>query len=153
LSTQEYFGFKFVKDLLYNEHIWTKVETDGNVRVGFDDIIAKGSVKIYAIKLLPIGKSILQKKKMGIIESTKYTGPIVAPISGEIISVNDSVRRFGANGFKNDPYGQGWLYVIKPTNLSAEQNNLLQGDAAANWFKKEAELAKDNIAAGEQASL
>lgn len=153
MDIENYSGFIFHKDLYYNEHVWVKLEEDGNVRVGFDDIIAKGSVKIFGIKLIPSGSKITQKKKMGIIESTKYTGPIVAPLSGEILKVNDEVRRFGCNAFKEDPYGNGWLYIIKPNNLEIELKNILYGESAISWFKKEADTSKDNIAAGEQSSL
>lgn len=115
----------------------------------FDDIVARGAVKIFMVKLLPPGTVILQKKKIGVLESIKYTGPIVAPISGTIVSVNEAVRRLGPNAFKDDPYGAGWLSVIKPTNLESELKNILYGDAAKEWFKKEADKSKDDIAGGE----
>ena len=83
------------------------------------------------------------------MESTKYTGPIVAPISGTVVSTNNEVKLRGASAFKDDPYGKGWLSVIKPSNLDAELKNLLSGDAAKKWFTEEAEKSKDNIAAGE----
>jgi glycine cleavage system H protein len=153
MSVEEFSGFRFRPDLYYNEHVWAKVEADGNMRVGFDDIVAKGAVKIFMVKLLPVGTTVTQKKKLGILESIKYTGPIVAPVSGTIVSVNDEVRKRGANAFKDDPYGTGWLSVVKPSNLEAELKNLLYGEAAADWFKKEAEKSKDDIAGGEYKGL
>jgi len=149
MSVGEVFGFKFRPDLYYNEHVWARKEADGNVRVGFDDIVARGAVKIFMVKLMPPGTAVIQKKKLGILESVKYTGPIVAPISGTIVSVNEDVRKRGANAFKDDPYGAGWLSVIKPSNLEIDLKNIFSGDAAVEWFKKEAEKSKDDIVGGE----
>ncbi len=153
MPVEEIFGFKFRQDLYYNEHVWLKKEDNGNVRVGFDDIVARGAVKIFLVKLMPTGTVLVQKKKLGILESIKYTGPIVAPVSGSIVSVNEEVRKRGANAFKDDPYGAGWLCVIKPSNLEDELKNILFGDAALDWFKKEAEKSKDDIAGGEYKGL
>ncbi len=153
MSIEEFFGYKFRTNLYYNEHVWAKLEPDGNVRVGFDDIVARGAVKIFMVKLMPLGSVVVQKKKIGILESIKYTGPIVAPLSGTIVSVNENVRKLGANAFKDDPYGEGWLSVIKPSDLENELKNILYGEAAVEWFKKEAEKSKDDIAGGEYKGL
>ena len=150
ISTSETFGFDFRPELYYLEHVWTKVEPDGTVRVGFDDIVAKGSHEIFYIKLLPEGTEVIHKKKIGLLESRKYTGPIVAPISGVILTINDEVRKLGAHAFMDDPYGKGWLCIIKPSNLEAELKNLLHGDSALEWFKKEAEPLVDELALFEE---
>lgn len=149
MSVVELFGVKFRPDLYYNEHIWAKLEEEGTVRVGFDDIVARGSVKIFMVKLLPPGTAVIQKKKLGIMESIKYTGPIVAPLSGTIVKVNEDVRKRGAIAFKDDPYGEGWLSVLKPSNLENELKNILHGDTAVEWFRQEAEKSQADIAAGE----
>lgn len=147
ISTSETFGFEFHPELYYTgDHVWAKVETDGTVRVGFDDIVAKGAHEIWYIKLLPEGTNVMQKKKLGVIESRKYSGPIPSPVSGEVVAANEEVRRFGAHGFMDDPYGKGWLFTIKPSNLEAELKTLLHGNAALEWFKKEAEPLVDELA-------
>lgn len=139
-------GFEFHPELYYNkEHVWAKVETDGTVTAGFDDIVAKGSHEIFYMKLLPEGTNVIQKKKLGVIESRKYSGPIVSPVSGVIVAINEDVRRLGAHAFMDDPYGKGWLCTIKPSNLEAELKNLLHGDSALEWFKKEAEPLVDEL--------
>ncbi len=136
------FGFEFKPELYYNEHVWTKIEEDGNVRVGFDDIVAKGSHEIFFVKISYEGTELKQKKKMGMLESRKYTGPIVSPVSGTIVALNEEVSRLGPSAFKDDPYGNGWLAIIKPSNLEAELKNLLYGSPAQDWFTKEAEKAE-----------
>ncbi len=118
------------------------------MRVGFDDVVAKGSHEIYLLKMLPPRTVVAQKKKMGVIESTKYTGPIVAPVSGEIVAVNELIRKVGAKGVEKDPYGEGWLAVLKPSKLEVDLKNLLYGDAAVEWFKKEAEKSSFELEHG-----
>jgi len=144
----EFYGFNFKPDCYYIEHIWAKVEPDGNVRVGFDDVVARGSHDIFLIKVALLKTVVQQKKKMGIIESTKYTGPIIAPVSGTIVQVNGEVRKYGARIIGKDPYGEGWLAVIEPSSLESDLKNLLYGDAAVEWFKKEAEKAQFELEHG-----
>ena len=69
-------GFDFRPELFYSkDHVWAKQETDGTVRVGFDDVISKGAHEIFYLKLSPKGTNVEQKKKLGVIESRKYQGP------------------------------------------------------------------------------
>ncbi len=138
-------GFEFRPELYYNENIWAKVEPDGNVRVGFDDVVAKGSHDIFALKLSDVGTVVKYKGKIGLIESRKYTGPIVCPVNGTIIKTNDEVRKYGAEGFMNDPYGEGWLAIIKPSNLEEDLKKLLFGQPAVEWYTKEADKAKEEL--------
>ncbi len=130
-------GFDFRPELFYStDHVWAKPETDGTVRVGFDDIISKGAHEIFYMKLLPKGTSAGQRKKLGVIESRKYTGPIPSPISGEVLIVNEEVVKLGAEGFMEDPYGRGWLFIMKPSSLEAELATLMHGEQRLNGLKK-----------------
>jgi glycine cleavage system H protein len=142
----ETFGFEFRPELYYSsDHLYVKVESDGIVKVGFDDIVAKGSHEIFMMKLQPVGTKVQAKQKIGIIESRKYTGPIVSPISGEVIATNEEIRKFGPTVIIDEPYEVGWLSKIKPSNLQEDLKKLMSGDAALVWFKKEAEPLKDEI--------
>ncbi len=139
-------GFEFRPELYYSkDHLWIKLETDGTVRIGFDDIIAKGAHEVFYLKLSFKGTKVTQKQKMGILESRKYTGPIPAPVSGEILEVNEVVVKLGAAGYMEDPYDKGWLFIVKPSNLAAELKTLMQGEGAAAWFKEAAEPVVDEL--------
>ncbi len=139
-------GFDFRPELFYSkDHVWAKTETDGTVKVGFDDIISKGAHEIFYLKLSPKGTNVKQKQKLGVIESRKYTGPIPSPISGEVLAVNEQVVKLGAEGFMEDPYGKGWLFIMKPSNLEGELKTLMHDEPASEWFKKEAEPLVDEL--------
>ncbi len=138
------FGFEFKPELYYNtDHVWVKKEQDGNVRIGFDEVVARGAHEIYFIKMVDEGTIVKQKKKVGVIESRKYTGPIVSPVSGTVIATNPEIDRIGANAFVDDPWEKGWLAIIKPSNYDAELSNLLTGDKALEWYKIDAEKAEE----------
>jgi glycine cleavage system H protein len=138
-------GFDFRPELYYINHVWAKVDTDGSVRVGFDDFVAKGAKDIYYIKIAEEGTKVAQKGKLGIIETRKFTGPITSPVSGVVIASNPEVPRKYGHPFKVDPYGEGWLVVIKPSKLEEELKNLMKGETALEWFKREIEVAKHDI--------
>jgi glycine cleavage system H protein len=143
----ETYGFEFRPSIYYSkDHVWAKIEADGNVRVGFDDIVAKASHEFFYMKVSPVGTNVLQTKKMGVIESRKYTGPIVSPISGEIVALNPVVQKKGPQAIMEDPYGEGYLAIIRPSNLEADKKNMMTGDTALAWFKKEAEPLQDELA-------
>jgi glycine cleavage system H protein len=142
----EILGFKFLPELYYStDHLWVKSEADGTVRIGFDDIIAKAAHEVFYIKLSYKGTKVSKKQKMGLLESRKYTGPIPAPISGEILEVNEMVVKFGAHGYTEDPYDKGWLFTMKPSNLETELKTLMHGEDATVWFKEAAEPAADEL--------
>ena len=140
-------GFDFRPELYYNiEHVWAKVETDGSVRVGFDDFVAQGLKShgndIFYIKIAVEGTEIAQNGKLGIIETRKFTGPITSPVSGVVIASNPEIPRSYGSAIKVDPYGEAWLVVIKPSKLEEELKNLMKGERALEWFKKEIEDSK-----------
>ena len=147
---EEYFGFKFEPTYYYYEHVWAKVETDGNVRVGFDDVVARGSHDVFLIKADLLKTVVKQKKKMGVIESTKYTGPITAPISGTIVEVNQDVRKNAGKAIADDPYGVGWIAVLKPSNLYEDLKTILYGEKAVEWFKTEAQKVQFELEASKK---
>ncbi len=62
------------------------------------------------------------------VESQKAVGDIYAPLSGEVVAVNEKLQD-EPEKINSDPYGDGWLFKIKASNLGAEKANLL--DAAA----------------------
>lgn len=123
-------------ELFYHkDHAWARVEPEGNVRVGLDDFILKNLAHIAFVHLSPLGKKIARDQPFGSMESKKYVGPILSPISGEIVEVN----RRAYEVFKEDSYGRGWLILVKPTNLEADLASLISGEAILVWMKKEIE--------------
>ncbi len=114
---------------------WAKVEPDERVRVGFTDLAQNLAGKIRFIRIRPKGTTVDQGKGFATLETAKWVGPVESPVTGIIDEVNMAIRR--KPGILNeDPYGEGWLAIIKPTKPK-ELEKLIHGEAIFDWYKGE----------------
>ena len=129
--------YELPDDLYYTDkHTWARVEGD-LVRIGVDAIGIALSGKIIFVRVKKVGKAINAGKNIGTAEAGKGVIPLAAPITGEIVETNVSGRDVKA--LNEDPYGEGWLAVMKPTgDKDAELNALIHGDKIASWAEEEA---------------
>ncbi|MEM0361930.1 MAG: glycine cleavage system protein H [Sulfolobales archaeon] len=134
--------FELREDLYYwrKGHTWAKVEGPDRVRVGMDDVGVKAAGQIVFVRLKPKGAKVRQGEALGVLESAKWVGPIESPVSGEVVEVNEQLRK-QAKLLMSNPYDDAWVAVIKPSNLEADLANLLKGSdpSAVEWYKKEIE--------------
>jgi len=115
--------YEYLEGLYYSkDHLWAKIE-DGKVRVGLTDFAQQIAGKIRFIRLRPSGVKVEQGKTLGTMETGKWVGPLVSPLSGTVIEVNGDLR-MKASLVNEDPYGKGWLSVLQPTNLDEELKTL-----------------------------
>jgi glycine cleavage system H protein len=133
-------------DLYYTpDHTWMKTESSGAVKVGFDDFGQKLAGQIKFLRINPVGKELKQLERFGTLETGKWTGKLVAPVTGKIATVNQEVIKNPAL-INEDPYGKGWIITLLPVNLGEELKNLLHKDTAIEWLKKDImEKAKEKI--------
>lgn len=119
-------GLKLPEDIRYSEnHEWAK-EVDGNIRVGLDDYAQDQLGEIVYVELPEVGDEVKQGDDLGSVESVKAVSMIYAPVSGEIIAINDELE--DAPELVNEScYGQGWIAEIK-TDSPEELDSLM--DAA-----------------------
>ena len=133
--------FDLPEELYYFEEgrTWAKIESDGRVSVGLSDIAVKMASDIIFIRLKPKGATIVQGKGFGTMESSKWVGPLKSPVAGTIEELNESLTKNPAS-IVEDPYGEGWAVLIKPTNLEEDLKNLLHStEQLTTWAKKEKE--------------
>lgn len=120
-------------DFLYSEeHEWvnTSAVVEGEtVRVGITHIAAEALGEIVFVELPEVGTEIEAGEAYGEVESTKSVSDIYAPVSGEIVAINEDLED-NAGVTNEDPYGEGWLYEVKVT----ESGDLMDAEAyeAAN---------------------
>ncbi|MGB3479487.1 MAG: glycine cleavage system protein GcvH [bacterium] len=127
-------GYNMPEDLYYHiEDSWVKIESDGTVRVGMDDFYQKQAGDTTYVDLPFEGDSVSQGETCGKIQSSKWVGKFVSPISGEIIEVNSELEN-DCRLINKDPYNAGWIIKIKPTKLEEELKTLAHGPDALKKF-------------------
>ncbi|NWF95972.1 MAG: glycine cleavage system protein H [Candidatus Thorarchaeota archaeon] len=132
----KYEGFDFPDDLYYGEdQIWVKKEGD-KVRIGFTSFGMDLAGKIKFVRLRPAGKEVEAGRSIGTLESGKWTGPVKAPVAGMLTEVNDALKD-NPGLLNEDPYGKGWIAVIKPSAIDDSLAKLTSGAAIEAWVKKE----------------
>jgi len=118
----------------HKEHMWARVEED-KVKVGLTDFSQELAGEISYIEMPEEGDEVKQDDVVGSYETGKWLGKIYAPISGEIINMNEDAED-DPTLINKDPYGEGWIFEMKMGN-SAELNNLMKGEKAVEWLKGE----------------
>jgi glycine cleavage system H protein len=76
------------------------------------------------------------------VESSKFVGPVPAPVTGVLLRGNEKLAA-DPNVVSRDPYGEGWIAEIKPSNWEADKSSLVSG--AAGIAAYQAKLEADNI--------
>lgn len=129
--------FDLPDDLYYHkEHCWAKPDGD-LVIVGMTDFAQKMAGTIKRVVTLEEEDEVSQDKPFGTMSSGKWTGKIYSPINGEIEEVNEEIED-NPKLCNDDPYGEGWLVKISPSDLDADLENLMKtGPEFEAWFRKE----------------
>ncbi len=120
------------------EHTWVRVEDDGKVRVGLNDFAQAAAGDITYVDLPFEGDDVTVGETCGKIQSSKWVGKLVAPISGEIAEINEELEN-DATLINQSCYGEGWILLIEPNDLESDLANLMTGEAAAKWLEGEIE--------------
>jgi glycine cleavage system H protein len=93
------------------EHEWVRVEQDIAV-VGITDHAQKELGDIVYVELPKVGSTVEQGKSLGSVESVKAVSDIYAPVSGEVIEINDALST-APEKLNEDPHGAAWLVKIR----------------------------------------
>jgi glycine cleavage system H protein len=122
---------KFLKS-----HEWARVEDKGTVTVGISDHAQGLLGDLVYVELPAVGDTVKAGHAVAVVESVKAASDVYAPISGEIVAVNEALPD-KPETINEDAYGDGWIFVIKPDNLAEEQEELLDPDAYAELIESE----------------
>lgn len=111
------------KDVMFTQtHEWVKSEA-GLATVGFTDFAVEQLSDLVYIDLPKVGQGVKQHEPFGEVESVKAVSDIYAPVSGEVVKVNEAISS-NLDTVTKDPFGAGWIIKIKMSN-SAELKKLL----------------------------
>ncbi|KXH76848.1 MAG: glycine cleavage system protein H [Candidatus Thorarchaeota archaeon SMTZ-45] len=109
------------------DHEWIKVEGD-LVVVGITDFAQNSLHEITFVEISEVGTVLEANSECGLVESMKASSDIFSPVGGEIVEVNKELED-APEIVNEDPYGKGWMFKLKPSNLDADLAGLM--DAAA----------------------
>ncbi|MEM2539538.1 MAG: glycine cleavage system protein H, partial [Candidatus Bathyarchaeia archaeon] len=93
---------------------------------------------IVFAELPSVGASVRRGEPFGTLESVKAVSDLVSPLSGRVAEVNDRVSE-RPELINEDPYGEGWLIVVEPTDLEEDIKALMTFEQAVEWYR---EIAK-----------
>ena len=116
-----------LKELRYlSSHEWVLVE-DGVATVGVSDHAQELLGDLVYVELPEEGSSIAAGDSVGVIESVKAASDTYAPLTGEVIAINEELED-SPEKINDDPYGDGWMYKIKLDDTE-EVGELLDAEA------------------------
>ena len=116
-------------DLAYSrEHEWVRVD-GGRATIGITSFAADELGDIVFVELPEIGAALSQFASFGVVESVKAVSDLYAPVSGEVVEVNDALRE-SPELLNADPFGEGWIVRVELANRG-ELDTLLDADAYA----------------------
>ena len=108
-----------------SSHEWVRVEGDEAI-IGISDHAQEELTELVFIELPEIGSELAVGDPCAVVESVKTASDIYSPVSGEVIETNDALET--KPGIVNeDPYGDGWVFKIRLSNLD-ELDALLSPD-------------------------
>lgn len=117
-------------ELLYREsHEWVRDEGNGVVVVGISDHAQAALGDMVYVELPEPGVSYEQGDACAVVESVKAASDAYAPVSGEIIEVNGALED-SPELVNNDPYGDGWLFMLQMSNPDEMEGLLTPEDYA-----------------------
>lgn len=128
-------GCDIPEDLYYliEKHVWARRESD-LVTVGLTDVAQNLAKGVISVTTKRAGRSLAKGKSVGTVESSKWVGPVPAPVGGEIVEVNTAL--IGDPGLLNrDPYGAGWIAKLRPEDWDAESVDLVTGADGVDAYR------------------
>ena len=121
---------KFLKS-----HEWARVEDVDQVRIGISDHAQGQLGDLVYVELPNVGDHVEAGNACAVVESVKAASDVYAPVSGEVIAVNE-ILGDKPETINEDAYGDGWLFLIKPDAEAKEElEELLDPDAYAELIE------------------
>lgn len=116
------------EDLKYTEsHEWVRSNDDGTLTVGITDHAQELLGDLVYVEPPEAGSQVTARDGCAVVESVKAASDVYAPVSGEIVEVNDTLSD-SPEQVNEDPYGDGWIFRIAPHSGTANEGLM---DAAA----------------------
>ena len=118
------------------EHTWVRIESDGQVRIGLDDLVRKALGPIAQVELPRRGAQLRRGEPLVTLKRGADVVRLVAPLSGQVLQVNGILAEEPAH-LCQSPYNRGWICMLQPTALAEELKTLRIGQPVVPWYQEE----------------
>jgi glycine cleavage system H lipoate-binding protein len=133
----EIFGIQVpTSNFLHRGHTWVALESADRVRLGLDDFSQKVLGPATKINLPKIGQQIKANEPLLALGHQRNKAKVLAPLDGIIEAVNSKVGE-RPEVVHDDPYGEGWLFIVTPSNLKGNLEEMLFGQCNIAWTESE----------------
>ncbi len=133
----EVFGIRVpTSNFLHRGHTWVALDSGERVRLGLDDFSQKVLGPATGIKLPKIGQQIKANEPLLTLSRQGKKAAVLSPVDGTIEAVNPKVSE-RPEVAHNDPYGEGWLLQVTPSNLRGNLGEMLFGQCNIAWTESE----------------
>jgi len=132
---ESYRGCHVPPDRLYDIEgdLWVRFEGE-LARLGMTDVAQTRMGKMVSIVFKKPGRRVRAGGSVATVESAKWVGPIHTPFAGEVVEVNEAAFARDILIANRDPYGEGWISVIRPEDPTAPKRPLLEGREALEAY-------------------
>jgi|YNPNPStandDraft_1061719.scaffolds.fasta_scaffold43030_2 glycine cleavage system H lipoate-binding protein len=141
------YGFQVpvAKYYLHRGHAWATIEETGLVRMGVDDFVPKVFGPAEAVELPEPGGVYFQGHVCLALVRQGRRAKVLAPVDGLVEEINLQVQE-RPQLLNDDPYGAGWLCLMRPINLKYNLPNLHYGAETVAWFEAESQRLLQMVA-------
>ena len=115
------------------EHEWAKAEGGDTVTMGITDYAQEMLTDVVYVELPKTGRKVKQSEPIAVVESVKSVSDIFAPVSGEVVEVNQALEAT-PELVNKDAFGEGWIVRIRPENPS-EIDGLMAAEQYEEFIK------------------
>ena len=126
----------------HKNHTWAYLEKSGSARIGLDDLLLHMTGGVSVDFLEKEGEKVKRGELVAMLKKEDRNLKISSPVSGEIRKLNQSVKQ-NEGLINQDPYGKGWLYLVKPEHWKEESMNGRLEEEAVKWTREELSRCKD----------
>ena len=130
-------GFDVPMDCYFhNGHAWARIESGGYIRIGLDDFALKVLGRADGLDLPLMGKELDQGKVGWGLKRKDNLADVLSPIDGVVVEVNSEVRERPELA-NREPYGDGWLFMVRTPDIKATMSKLMTDQSSLSWMSNE----------------
>jgi glycine cleavage system H lipoate-binding protein len=144
-DVQQVKGFSVPMDYYFHDgHTWARIESGGYIRIGLDDFALKLLGKADALDLPLVGKELDQGVVGWGLKRKDNLADVLSPVGGVIMEVNSSVRE-NPEIANDEPYGGGWLFMVRNPNIKNTVKPLMADADSLDWMNREVDTLENMI--------